>query len=286
MRTNAADPLTGPDRRLANAVAAQLDGCAPLGVAFSGGVDSSVLLALAARALGTERVLGVLGVSPSLAGDERTAAHQVAAHIGVRVIEVQTHEGERPEYVSNGPDRCFHCRDELFTRISEEVVTRHGLAAVAYGENADDTRRADRPGARAATAHRVLRPLADAGVDKAAVRRIAGALALPCADKPAAPCLASRVPHFDHVLPKKLRQIEAAETALRALGFRDLRVRHHGEIARLELPPDDLARAASAPLRDQVRLAVLAAGFRFVALDLAGLQSGAFTLPLVEVRSG
>ncbi len=286
MRTNAADPLTGPDRRLANAVAAQLDGCAPLGVAFSGGVDSSVLLALAARALGTERVLGVLGVSPSLAGDERTAAHQVAAHIGVRVIEVQTHEGERPEYVSNGPDRCFHCRDELFTRISEEVVTRHGLAAVAYGENADDTRRSDRPGARAATAHRVLRPLADAGIDKAAVRRIAGALALPCADKPAAPCLASRVPHFDHVLPEKLRQIEAAETALRALGFRDLRVRHHGEIARLELPPDDLARAASAPLRDQVRLAVLAAGFRFVALDLAGLQSGAFTLPLVEVRSG
>jgi uncharacterized protein len=286
MRTNAADPLTGPDRRLANAVAAQLDGCAPLGVAFSGGVDSSVLLALAARALGTERVLGVLGVSPSLAGDERTAAHQVAAHIGVRVIEVQTHEGERPEYVSNGPDRCFHCRDELFTRISEEVVTRHGLAAVAYGENADDTRRSDRPGARAATAHRVLRPLADAGIDKAAVRRIAGALALPCADKPAAPCLASRVPHFDQVLPEKLRQIEAAEAALRALGFRDLRVRHHGEIARLELPPDDLARAASAPLRDQVRLAVLAAGFRFVALDLAGLQSGAFTLPLVEVRSG
>jgi uncharacterized protein len=174
----------------------------------------------------------------------------------------------------------------LFTRISEEVVTRHGLAAVAYGENADDTRRSDRPGARAATAHRVLRPLADAGIDKAAVRRIAGALALPCADKPAAPCLASRVPHFDQVLPEKLRQIEAAEAALRALGFRDLRVRHHGEIARLELPPDDLARAASAPLRDQVRLAVLAAGFRFVALDLAGLQSGAFTLPLVEVRSG
>lgn len=286
MRTNAADPLTGPDRRLANAVAAQLDGCAPLGVAFSGGVDSSVLLALAARALGTERVLGVLGVSPSLAGDERTAAHQVAAHIGVRVVEVQTHEGERPEYVSNGPDRCFHCRDELFTRISDEVVTRHGLAAVAYGENADDTRRSDRPGARAATAHRVLRPLADAGIDKAAVRRIAGALALPCADKPAAPCLASRVPHFDQVLPEKLRQIEAAEAALRALGFRDLRVRHHGEIARLELPPDDLARAASAPLRDRVRHAVLAAGFRFVALDLAGLQSGAFTLPLVEVRSG
>jgi uncharacterized protein len=278
-----ADPLSGPERAAADAVAARLAGCAPLGVALSGGVDSSVLLALAARALGPARVLAVLGVSPSLAADERAAAHEVAAHIGVRVIEVQTREGERAGYVRNGPDRCFHCRDELFTRISDEVVDRHGLAAVAYGENADDARRADRPGARAATAHRVLRPLADAGVDKAAVRRIARALALPCADKPAAPCLASRVPHFDVVVPEKLRQVETAEAGLRALGFRDLRVRHHGEVARIELPPDDLVRAAGDPLREQVRRAVLGAGFRFVALDLGGLQSGAFTLPLVEV---
>ena len=285
MRTNAAEPLTGPDRDLADGVAARLAGCAPLGVAFSGGVDSSVLLALAARALGRDKVLAVIGVSASLASDERTAAHHVAAHVGVRVIEVHTREGERPEYVRNGPDRCFHCRDELFTRIFDEVVGRHGLAAVAYGENADDARRVDRPGARAATAHRVLRPLAEAGVDKAAVRRIARALALPCADKPAAPCLASRVPHFDEVVPEKLRQIEAAEAALRDLGFRDLRVRHHGAVARLELPADDLVRAVCAPLRDEVRRAVIAAGFRFVAVDLAGLQSGAFTLPLVEVRS-
>jgi len=278
-----ADPLSGPERAAADAVAARLAGCAPLGVAFSGGVDSSVLLALAARALGPARVLAVLGVSPSLAADERAAAHEVAAHIGVRVIEVQTREGERAGYVRNGPDRCFHCRDELFTRISDEVVDRHGLAAVAYGENADDARRADRPGARAATAHRVLRPLADAGIDKAAVRRIARALALPCADKPAAPCLASRVPHFDAVVPEKLHQVETAEAGLRALGFHDLRVRHHGEVARIELPPDDLVRAAGDPVREQVRRAVLAAGFRFVALDLGGLQSGAFTLPLVEV---
>jgi len=278
-----ADPLSGPERVAAGAVAARLAGCAPLGVALSGGVDSSVLLALAARALGPARVLAVLGVSPSLAADERAAAHEVAAHIGVRVIEVQTREGERAGYVRNGPDRCFHCRDELFTRISDEVVDRHGLAAVAYGENADDARRADRPGARAATAHRVLRPLADAGIDKAAVRRIARALALPCADKPAAPCLASRVPHFDAVVPEKLHQVETAEAGLRALGFHDLRVRHHGEVARIELPPDDLVRAAGDPVREQVRRAVLAAGFRFVALDLGGLQSGAFTLPLVEV---
>ncbi|HSK91986.1 MAG TPA: ATP-dependent sacrificial sulfur transferase LarE [Euzebyales bacterium] len=286
MRTNAADQLSGPDRDLADGVAARLAGCAPLGVAFSGGVDSSVLLALAACALGPDKVLAVLGVSASLASDERTAAHDVAAYVGVRVVEVHTREGERPEYVRNGPDRCFHCRDELFTRISDEVVGRHGLSAVAYGENADDARRADRPGARAATAHRILRPLADAGVDKAAVRRIARALALPCADKPAAPCLASRVPHFDEVVPEKLAQIEAAEAALRTLGFRDLRVRHHGAVARLELTADDLVRVARAPLRDEVRQAVIAAGFSFVAVDLAGLQSGAFTLPLVEVHRG
>lgn len=286
MRTNAADQLSGPDRDLADGVAARLAGCAPLGVAFSGGVDSSVLLALAACALGPEEVLALLGVSASLASDERTAAHDVAAYVGVRVVEVHTREGERPEYVRNGPDRCFHCRDELFTRISNEVVDRHGLSAVAYGENADDARRADRPGARAATAHRILRPLADAGVDKAAVRRIARALALPCADKPAAPCLASRVPHFDEVVPEKLAQIEAAEAALRTLGFRDLRVRHHGAVARLELTADDLVRVARAPLRDEVRQAVIAAGFSFVAVDLAGLQSGAFTLPLVEVHRG
>jgi uncharacterized protein len=263
------------------AVVERLAGIGRLGVAFSGGVDSSVLLALAARALGTDRVVAILGVSPSLAADERTAAHQVAGHIGVPVVEVETHEGDRAGYRANGPDRCFHCKDELFTMIADEVVAAHRLDAVAYGENADDARRPDRPGARAAVAHRVLRPLADAGLDKAAVRRIARALELPCADKPAAPCLASRIPHFAEVSPQKLRQVDQAEAALRRLGFTDLRVRHHGEIARIELPPDDLPRAVADPLRAAIRDAVVAAGFRFVTVDLAGVQSGAFTLPLV-----
>ena len=251
-------------------------------MAFSGGVDSSTLLALATRALGRDQVLAVLGVSPSLAEEERSAAHAVAAFVGVRVVEVATREGDRPEYRRNGADRCFHCKDELFGRISDEVVVRHGLAAVAYGENADDASRPDRPGARAAVAHAVLRPLADAGVDKAAVRRIARALALPCADKPAAPCLASRIPHFDEVVPEKLRQVEAAEAALRRLGFDDLRVRHHGDVARIELPVTDLQRAVAAPLREHIHRGVISAGFRFAALDVAGVQSGAFTLPLVE----
>ncbi|MGK5682951.1 ATP-dependent sacrificial sulfur transferase LarE [Actinoplanes sp. URMC 104] len=259
------------------AVARELEGVERLGVAFSGGVDSSVLLALAVRVLGGDRVVAVLGVSPSLAADERTAAHEVARRIGVAVVEVETREGERAEYRANGPDRCFHCKDELFTRIGAEVAARHRLDAVAYGENADDVRRHDRPGARAAAAHRVLTPLAAAGLDKAAVRRIARALDLPCAEKPAAPCLASRIPHFEIVSPRKLSQVDQAEAALRRLGFGDLRVRHHGDIARVELPADDLVRAVREPLRELILRAVTGAGFRFVTLDLAGIQSGAFT---------
>ncbi|WP_143448260.1 ATP-dependent sacrificial sulfur transferase LarE [Kineosporia sp. A_224] len=257
-----------------------------LGVAFSGGVDSSVLLALAVRALGAARVVAVLGVSPSLAADERLAAHAVAAFVGVPVVEVETREGERAAYRANGPDRCYHCKDELFTRIEESVAVRHDLQAVAYGENADDARRPDRPGSLAAGEHGVLRPLADARLDKAAVREIARALRLPCADKPAAPCLASRIPHHEVVDPAKLRQVEVAEAGLRGLGFADCRVRHHGDVARVEVAAADLVTAVAEPLRTQVLDAVRAAGFRFVALDLAGIQSGAFTLPLVAVGRG
>lgn len=270
----------------ADRVTKALSGVRRLGVAFSGGVDSSLLLALAVRALGTDQVVAVLGVSPSLAAAERVAAHDVAAFIGVRVVEVLTKEGDREAYRANGPDRCYHCKDELFTRIGAEVMARHMLDAVAYGENADDTRRPDRPGALAAREHGVLRPLADAGLGKADVRQLARALRLPCADKPAAPCLASRIPHFDPVEPGKLAQIEQAEAALRSLGFADSRVRHHGEVARVELATVDLPRAVSDPSRDLLVTAVQGAGFRFVALDLAGIQSGAFTLPLITRRPG
>jgi len=265
--------------------ATQVSGMTRLGVAFSGGVDSSVLLALAARALGPGQAVAILGVSPSLAADERAAAHEVAATIGAPVVEVETHEMEREAYRANGPDRCFHCKDELFTVIDDHVVAEHGLDAVAYGENADDARRPDRPGSRAAAAHRVLTPLADLGLTKADVRTLARAFGLPSADKPAAPCLASRIPHFTEVDPAKLAQIERAEAALRALGFGDLRVRHHGPVARIELPAEDLVRAVTDPLRDRVRAAVLEAGFRYAAVDVAGLQSGAFTLSLVSARA-
>ncbi|MFD0899297.1 ATP-dependent sacrificial sulfur transferase LarE [Actinomadura sediminis] len=277
--------LTGEDARDADRAGALLRTSGRLAVAFSGGVDSSVLLAIAVRELGADRVLAVLGVSPSLAADERGAAHEVAAHVGAAVVEVETREGDAPAYRANGPDRCFHCKDELFARISTEVAAEHGVTAVAYGENADDARRPDRPGSRAAEEHRVLRPLADAGLGKAAVRRIAAAFGLPSADKPAAPCLASRIPHFTEVTPGKLAQVEEAERALRRLGLRDCRVRHHGEVARVEVPVGDIARLAG-ELRADVLTAVRRAGFRMVAVDLAGIQSGAFTLPLVEARHG
>jgi len=287
-RTTTAQPtslpadLPEPVAAAVDAVTAMLEGHRPLGVAYSGGVDSATLLALAVHALGSENVVAILGISPSLATDEREAAHRTAAVIGARVVEIETHEGDNEAYRANGPDRCFHCKDELFARISDELVAELGLAAVAYGENADDAKRPDRPGAQAATNHRVLRPMAEAGMTKALVRDVARAFALPVADKPAAPCLASRIPHFEEVTPEKLRQVNDAEGGLRRLGFSDSRVRHHGDVARIELLPEELATAIAR--REEVDAVVRGAGFRFAALDLRGIQSGAFTLPLVSVN--
>jgi len=279
-----AEPLSDRLQQLVTQVEAELQRVARLGVAFSGGVDSSVLLALAARALGYDRTLAILGVSPSLAASERTAAHAVAAGIGVPLIELTTNELDRAEYRANGPDRCFHCKTELFSRIDDELAARHSLTAIAFGENADDAKRPDRPGAQAATNHRVLRPLATAGLSKADVRKIAAALGLDVADKPAAPCLASRIPHHEPVTAEKLRQVEDAEEVLHRLGFREARVRHHGDVARVELPAAELPAAVAEPTRGSILRGVRAAGFRFVSLDLAGVQSGAFTLPLLTLQ--
>ena len=259
-----------------------LDGVECLGVAFSGGVDSSVLLAAATRWLGRDRVRAVLAVSPSLADDERTIAHEVADRIGVEVIEISTHEGEREGYVRNGPDRCYFCKHELFTVIDDTVAAEHGLTAIAYGENADDALRRDRPGSRAATEHGVLRPLADAGLTKAQVRAVARAWGLQVADKPAAPCLASRIPHFTTVTPWRLHQIEEAERVLRRAGFRDCRVRHHGATARIEVPADELTKFDDEGLRAAVTQGVREAGFDEVQIDPEGLKSGAFTLAVLD----
>lgn len=275
-------PLTGPDRAAFDSVSAELLGINRLGVAFSGGVDSAVLLAVAARTLGPDHVVALIGVSPSLAAHELTIARSLASDIGVEAIEFDPGETDMPAYRANGPDRCYHCKSALFQMIDDSIVTAHHLDAVAYGENADDSVAPDRPGGRAATEHRVLRPLSRAGLTKARVRSLARALDLPVADKPAAPCLASRIPYGQEVTPLKLRQIEDAESVLRVHGFSDCRVRHHGDIARIEIPATEIARLADDDLRREVLAGVREAGFTHVTVDLAGLQSGLFSLNLLR----
>lgn len=275
------DDLSTATRADAEAVADALSDVKRLGVAYSGGVDSAVLLALSVRVLGRDRALGLLADSPSLARHELQIARSVAAQLGADVVEFATHEGDRPQYRANGADRCFYCKDELFTVISETLAEDLSLDAVAYGENADDAKRLDRPGAEAATRHRVLRPLAQAGITKARVRALAHDLGLSVADKPAAPCLASRIPHGEQVTPEKLRQVETAEQVLRDLGFSDSRVRHHGKIARIEVPLAEIGRFADDTVREQALRAIRASGFSYVTIDLAGMQSGAFTMQII-----
>lgn len=275
-------PLPGPDQESFDSLAAELTGVGRLGVAFSGGVDSAVLLAVAARVLGTARVVALLGVSASLAAHEHRIARDLAADIGVELLEFDPGETDLPAYRVNALDRCYHCKSALFRTIDDAVVRQYHLDAVAYGENADDSLAQDRPGGRAATEHRVLRPLASAGLTKARVRSLARALGLSVADKPAAPCLASRIPHGQEVTPAKLRQVEDAESAVRAQGFSDCRVRHHGDVARIELPVAEIARLADDGLRRRLLTGVHEAGFAHVTVDLAGIQSGLFSLNLLQ----
>lgn len=266
------------------AVADHLTGVTKLGVAYSGGVDSATLLAIAVDALGPDRVLALLAVSASLASREREIAHRVAADLGVQVIELATDELANPDYAKNDVDRCFFCKDELFTTIDDQIVAGHALDAVAYGENADDALRPDRPGSRAATNHRVLRPLAAAGLTKARVREIARHYGLAVADKPASPCLSSRIPHGQPVTAEKLRQIDAGEAVLHEAGFSDVRLRHHGDLARIEVPRDEVSRFADDELRASIEKQLKDLGFRHVTVDLGGLASGAFTLQILNSR--
>lgn len=241
-------------------------------VALSGGVDSAVLLALAAQALGPRRVVAVTGGSASLAAEEHEDARRVARFVGVEHRVVPTAELHRPGYVANAGDRCYHCRTELFdvlTRVGAEL----GIAAIAYGAIVDDLGES-RPGMRAASERGVLAPLLSAGMDKAEVREIAAELGLPVSEKPAAACLSSRIPVGSEVTAEKLSQVERAERSLRELHFRIFRVRHHGEIARLEIGEGELERFLDPDVRRRVLHAVREAGFRFVALDLDGYRTG------------
>ena len=247
-------------------------------VAFSGGVDSSLVAALAHRALGA-KALAVTAVSPALATGELDGARSVAAAVGLNHEVITTDELARAGYVANGPDRCYFCKSELYDRLAELALTR-GVATVLSGANADD--QGDwRPGLRAAEEHAVRHPLLEAGIGKALVRAMADHLGVPSAQKPASPCLASRVPHGTPVDTATLAQIDRAEQALRALGYGVLRVRHYGELAKIELNADDLTRALDPIERSRINEAITNAGYRHAAIDVEPFKSGNLTVHLL-----
>jgi uncharacterized protein len=239
-------------------------------VAYSGGVDSALVAAVAAQELG-ERAVSVTAVSASLPRSERAAARAFAAAHGIAHVEVATDELDRPEYVANGGDRCYHCKSALFDALAP-LAALSG-ARIALGTNTDDLGD-HRPGQAAAAARGAIAPLLDAGFGKSEVRRVSAALGLATAEKPAAACLASRVAYGDPVTAEVLHRIERAEEAVRGLGFTICRVRAHagGAVARVEVPAADVPRAAG--LRSELDAAVRAAGFEFCALDLQGFASG------------
>jgi uncharacterized protein len=251
-------------------------------VAYSGGADSA-LVALAAHAALGERALAVTARSESLSPAEAEGARELARQIGITHLEISYSELAIPGYADNSPERCYLCKGELFRRLAALSAER-GLAAVLDGSNADDL--GDwRPGRRAAEEFGVRSPLVELGWDKAAVRAALRALGLPVWDKPSSPCLSSRVPYGEAITREKLEAIGRAEAALRALGFRELRVRHHGSVARIELPKADLARVLADGLADEIVARVRAAGFAFVALDLEGLRSGSLNRLLPTRRN-
>jgi uncharacterized protein len=243
-------------------------------VAFSGGVDSSFLAAVAHEVLGPA-ALAVTAVSPSLARREREGAERLARSYGWNHRVVETHEVERPEYARNEPDRCYWCKQELFDVLGP-IASGIG-AEIAVGTNTDDLGE-HRPGLRAAREQDVKAPLVDAGMAKTDVRALAGRMGLPVADKPASPCLASRFAYGVEVTPEGLRRIDAAEEIVRSLGFDVLRVRDHGDLARIEVPAEDLPRATAA--RERLHRELAGLGFRFVTLDLGGFKSGSLNAVL------
>jgi uncharacterized protein len=240
-------------------------------VAYSGGVDSAFLAATAHRVLGSQ-MLAVLADSPSLARRDMEQACAFARSIEMPLRVVATEELERPEYQRNDANRCFHCKDELF-RVIESLGAELGFSAIAYGMNADDTRDF-RPGQRAAEQHAVLAPLADAGLNKLEVRALAKAAGYPLWDRPAAPCLSSRVEYGRAVTRQVLEQVERGEEALRQLGFSEFRVRHHGELARVEIARAELPGALSMEMLDAITSALKQVGYQYVTLDCTGFRSG------------
>ena len=241
-------------------------------VAFSGGVDSTLVLKLAVDTLGAGNVLAVTGVSGSLAAVELADAKSLAEKIGARHLLIDTNEMEDPNYLANPVNRCFFCKSELYNQM-DSILAEHGLIAAVNGTNSDDL--GDfRPGLIAADQHKVRSPLAEAEITKAEVRLLSERFDLPTADKPAAPCLSSRVQYGEAITHDKLRMIEQAEVFLRELGLRECRVRHHDKLARIEVPGDKIAQLAGTEMRSRIDAAFREIGYQYVTLDLRGFRSG------------
>ena len=257
----------------------RLRGAGRVLIAFSGGVDSSYLAWVASDALGAD-ALAVTAVSPSYPESHRRMAEDVVARFAIAHHFVDTHEMDSDAYRANNPDRCYHCKSELFAVLGK-LRDQLGFAAVAYGINTDDT--GDfRPGHRAAAERGVLSPFLDVALSKAEIRALSRAAGLPTADLPSSACLSSRLPYGTAVTPERLRQVEDGEERLRALGFRQVRVRHHGELARIEIDPSELALALDPQMARALVAAIKPLGFRFVSLDLEGYRTGALNEVLVE----
>jgi pyridinium-3,5-biscarboxylic acid mononucleotide sulfurtransferase len=261
--------------------------CDSVLVGYSGGVDSVVLAKVALDVLGSANVLAVTGKSNSLASWMEATAREVATDFGIPWMELHTEELADPRYAANPSNRCYFCKSELWSKL-KEVAAERGLRVVVDGSNADDT--GDyRPGAVAGSEYGVRSPLQEAGLTKAELRGWSRELGLPTWDQPAAPCLSSRLPYGIAVTPDRLRSIERAEAALRRLGLRDFRVRHHDAFARVEIHPAELESVL--PHLDRLAVAVLEAGFARVALDLDGYRRGALneglgSPPLLQLGRG
>ncbi len=240
-------------------------------IAFSGGADSAYLAWAGKRMLG-DQALAVTALSPSYSQHDQNVAGTFVLNHGIRHEWLATYETENPLYIANGADRCFHCKDELFARM-EELAARHRFSAIAYGINADDTRDF-RPGHRAARDHNILAPLLDVGLTKAEIRHLSQRAGLETWDRPASACLSSRVPYGTPVTPELLRQIERGEQAIRNLGFRQFRVRAHGNLARIEIDQAELPRAHDAQISRNIADEVRRAGFEHVEIDPAGYRQG------------
>jgi uncharacterized protein len=240
-------------------------------IGYSGGVDSSFLAAVAAEALG-DKALAVTADSASLTRRHLEQAREIAAQFRMNHRVIVTDEMSNPAYAANNPDRCYHCKTELFTRLAA-IAQAEGFAAVLDGTNVDD--QGDyRPGRQAARERAVRSPLAELGFTKAEIREASRRMGLPIADRPASACLASRLPYGTAVTPEILQRVERAEGAMQDLGFRQVRVRAHGDVARIELDPAEIARFLDPAVRSDAAARVRACGFRYVTLDLLGYRTG------------